>query len=201
MGLNKEDLFNLTVRDAGPNVTTERYLNVSYKNSPRRVDKVLEAESKLVRWDNASPLDPTNPPAIAADSDPVTKAEKTLADALKAVPQVPADITAAQIALNLAKKAMDDAVSNGGDLTKGDDFSPQNGEADKKGLYALEQADVSSTFSAFHPTYHTGDVDVSLISAAAAYCEKAPRHAARGCAQRLERQDRQPTTIQRREQR
>ena len=84
------------------NIITERYLNVSYKNS-RRVDKVLEAESKLVRWDNASPLDPTNPPAIAADSDPVTKAEDA-SRTLKAVPQVPADITTAQIALNLAKR-------------------------------------------------------------------------------------------------
>ena len=175
MGLTKADLFNLTVRDAGPNVITERYLNVSYKNSPRRVDKVLEAESKLVRWDNASPLDPTNPPAIAADSDPVTKAEKTLADALKAVPQVPADITTAQIALNLAKKAMDDAVSNGGDLTKGDDFSPQNAEADKKGLYALEQVfarDGLFNILCIPPYLSTGDVDVSLISDAAAYCER-----------------------------
>ena len=175
MGLTKADLFNLTVRDAGPNVITERYLNVSYKNSPRRVDKVLEAESKLVRWDNASPLDPTNPPAIAADSDPVTKAEKTLADALKAVPQVPADITTAQIALNLAKKAMDDAVSNGSDLTKGDDFTPQNAEADKKGLYALEQVfarDGLFNILCIPPYLSTGDVDVSLISDAAAYCER-----------------------------
>ena len=175
MGLTKADLFNLTVRDAGPNVITERYLNVSYKNSPRRVDKVLEAESKLVRWDNASPLDPTNPPAITADSDPVTKAEKTLADALKAVPQVPADITTAQIALNLAKKAMDDAVSNGSDLTKGDDFTPQNAEADKKGLYALEQVfarDGLFNILCIPPYLSTGDVDVSLISDAAAYCER-----------------------------
>jgi len=175
MGLTKADLFNLTVRDAGPNIITERYLNVSYKNSPRRVDNVLEGESKLVRWDNASPLNPNNPPAITADSDAVTKAEKTLADALRAVPQVPADITAAQIALNLAKKAMDDAVSNGSDLTKGDDFTPPNAEANKKGLYALEQVfarDGLFNILCIPPYLSTGDVNVSLISDAAAYCER-----------------------------
>jgi phage tail sheath protein FI len=174
MGLTKADLFNLTVRDAGPNGITERYLNVSYKDSPRRIDKVLGAESRLVRWDSASPLDPNNPPAIAADSDAVTEAEKALADALKAVPQVPADIDAARTALDNAKKAMEDAVSNGAALTKADDFTPQNAETNKQGMYALEQ--LFARDSLFNilciPPYTGNDVEVSLISDAAAYCEK-----------------------------
>ena len=174
LGLTKADLFNLTVRDAGPNGITERYLNVSYKNSPRRIDKVLEAESRLVRWDSASPLDPNNPPAITADSDAVTKAEKALADALKAIPQVPADIDAARTALDNARKAMEEAVSDGAALKKADDFTPQNAETNKQGMYALEQ--LFARDSLFNilciPPYTGNDVEVSLISDAAAYCEK-----------------------------
>jgi phage tail sheath protein FI len=228
MGLNKEDLFNLTVRDAGPNGITERYLNVTYKNSPRRVDKVLEAESKLVRWDSKEPLDPNKLPEIEPDpkkvgdaEKKVADAEKALADAKKADPPVPADIeaaqkklTAAQTALSAARKAisddvstkedalaaarkapspvqadidkaqteldeakkkMYDAVSNGSDLTKGDDFTPQNAEADKKGLYALEQVfarDGLFNILCIPPYLSSGDIDVSLISEAAAYCER-----------------------------
>jgi uncharacterized protein len=132
---------------------------------------VLEAESKLVRWDSASPLDPNNPPAIAAADDDVTKAEKQLAEAKKAVPPVPADIAAAEAAVNAAKKALEDAVSDGLGLTKADDFTPANAERDKKGLYALEQADLFNLLC-IPPYLLTNDVDVSLISDAAAYCEK-----------------------------
>jgi hypothetical protein len=174
MGLAKADLFNLTVRDAGAGIT-ERYLNVSYKNSPRRVDKVLEAESKLVRWDSASPLNPTSPPAITADADAVTEAEQALAAAMRAVPPVQATIDAARTALANAKTAMEDAVSNGTWLTKGEDFTPPNGEANKQGLYALEQVfgrDGLFNILCIPPYLASGDVDPSLISDAAAYCEK-----------------------------
>lgn len=174
MGLTQADLFNLTVRDAGSNGMTERFLNVSYKNSPRRIDNVLAKASRLVRWDSASPIDPNNLPAIAADADDVTKAEQALAAALKAVPQVPADIADARTALNAAKQAMEDAVSDGVALTKADDFTPANAQRDKKGLYALEHLfAMDSLFNllCIPPYLATGDVDVALISDAAAYCE------------------------------
>ena len=106
MNLTKGDLFNLTVRDAGPSGITERYLNVSYKDSPRRVDKVLEAESRLVRWDSASKLDGIDPPAVAA----VTAAKTALANAKNAVPIVQASVDAAQTALGAAEKTRDDAI-------------------------------------------------------------------------------------------
>ena len=77
MGLAVADLFNLTVRDASPGGLTERYRNLSYKNSPRRVDNVLKQESSLVAWDSASPLDPKNPPASAAGDDEITAARWT----------------------------------------------------------------------------------------------------------------------------
>lgn len=174
LGLAKADLFNLTVRDAGPGGITERFLNVSYKDSPRRVDHVLDAESRLVRWDGDSPIDPANPPAIMADSDDVTKAEKVLADALKADPQVPGDISNARTALDNAKKAMDEAVSDGIALTKKDDFTPNNAQTDKKGLYALEQLfarDGLFNLLCIPPYLATGDVDPSLVAEAGAYCQ------------------------------
>lgn len=47
-GLAKADLFNLTLRDTRTE-TTETFLNLSTKDSPRRVDRVLKSESALAR--------------------------------------------------------------------------------------------------------------------------------------------------------
>jgi len=56
-------------------------------------------------------------------------------------------------------------------LNKTEDFTPENAERDKKGLYALEKADLFNLLC-IPPYLENGDVDVSLISDAAAYCEK-----------------------------
>ncbi len=48
MGLTAADLFNLTVRDMATG-TTERIVNLTVKESPRRADRVLAIESSLVR--------------------------------------------------------------------------------------------------------------------------------------------------------
>jgi len=172
-GLAKADLFNLTVRDAAAGGASEKFLNVSFKNSPRQITNVLREESKLVRWDSANALDPANPPAPAAADDPVTVAEKALTAAKKANPQVPATITAAETALAAAMKTASDAVSDGKALTF-DDFKPANAESKKLGLYALEQLFArDGLFNILSiPPYKNGDVDVNLVSEAAAYCEK-----------------------------
>ena len=186
MGLTTADLFNLTVSDAGPGGATERYANLTFKNSPRRIDNVLK-ESKLVRWNRTVALDPTNPPAIAAGADTVTAAEKDLAEKKKAlaavqqaVPPVQATIDAAQQAVDTAKTALQtakdarlNAVSDGIYLTKAN-FTPANGEQNKKGMYALEQADLFNLLCI--PPYRNPtealDVDVTLMGDAAAYSEK-----------------------------
>lgn len=186
MGLTTADLFNLTVSDAGPGGASERYANLTFKDSPRRIDNVLK-ESKLVRWDHTVTLDPANPPAIAAADDDVTAAEKDLAQkkkdlaaAQQAVPPVPGDIAAAQAAVDAAKTALQtakqarlDAASDGTYLTKAN-FTPANGEQNKKGMYALEQADLFNLLCI--PPYRNPtealDVDVTLMGDAAAYCEK-----------------------------
>jgi phage tail sheath protein FI len=185
MGLAKADLFNLTVRDATTGMT-EVFRNLSVKPSSRRLDKVLAAESRLVRWAGIWPPNPL--PAIAADVDTVAIEEKKLADeqkelaVLKATqPQDPAAIAAQEAVVATAKadlKTAEDAAgaSDGLALTKPADFTPANAEADKKGLYSLEQ--LFAKDGLFNilciPPYMNGgeDVDVSLVSDAAAYCEK-----------------------------
>jgi phage tail sheath protein FI len=222
-GLQKKDLFNLTIADAGPGGTSERFLNVSTAaGALRRVDKVLKGESQLMRWSGdypatappmaktiaahdkgkalageqkkladmikANPNDPGIPAqktaveaaqtALAAAlfelKDPVSQAEQKLADALKQSPQKPDDIQKAKDDLAAAKKAFADTVSLGEPLQK-DTFTPANGETEKKGIYALEQLFASDgifNILCIPPYTATGDVDVSLVSDAAAYCEK-----------------------------
>jgi Bacteriophage tail sheath protein len=227
MGLAKSDLFNLTVFEVGPDgvpIRTELFRNISVKPSSRRIDKVLEAESRLVRWKGTWPpgtlpdiaaihtadaslntarqqlaaalaANPQVPADIAAaqaavktaqdnltnlTTDQVAKAEqeliaakKQLATALAANPQVPADVTAAQNAVTAKTNALNDAkkVSDGLDLTKADDFTPPSGQANKKGLYALEDADLFNLLCI--PPYLSNDnVDPGMVAEAAAYCEK-----------------------------
>lgn len=169
-GLAKADLFNLTVREvdaSGATVAREVIRNLSVKDSPRRIDKVLRDQSGLLRWDGAFPTSPL--PAVAAGDDDVTKAEAALAAAKAASPQVPANIAAAETALAAARQAAE--ASNGKALTKTDNFTPANGQANKKGLYALERADLFNLLC-IPPYTATGDVDPALVSEAAAYCEK-----------------------------
>jgi hypothetical protein len=182
LGVTKADLFNLTVVDTGTN-TAEKYLNLTVKDSARRVNKALEAESALLRYDGT----PAGNEAVAAALDNLGKLEKDLADAKKKladeqnkVPQVPADIATATAAVNTAKAALDTAltaalgaVSDGLPLAVLD-FLPANGETDKKGLFALEQADLFNLLCIppYRAATDTLDVDVNLVSAAAAYCEK-----------------------------
>jgi phage tail sheath protein FI len=176
----KADVFNLTVRDTATG-KVERFVNLTVKDSPRRVDKVLEAGSDLIRYDGTP--DKTKAPAPGSDAvskkeDDLNKAKKALSD--KQIADPSADVTALQKAVSDAKKALDDeltkaqgAVSDGLWLT-GADFLPPNGETDKKGLFALADADLFNILCI--PPYHAPndplDTDVSLVSAAAAYCEK-----------------------------
>jgi hypothetical protein len=106
-------------------------------------------------------------------------ARKELAKKLIDDPE--ADVTSEKKAVSDAekkveeeKKKMADAVSDGEHLKAGN-FLPADGEKDKKGIYALEQADLFNLLSI--PPYKTDDgvsfdVDASVIASATAYCEK-----------------------------
>lgn len=168
-GLSATDLFNLTIREVdatGTTVANETFRNLTVKDSPNRLDKVLAAQSNLLRWDGTWP--PSTMPNIAAGDDDVTKAQGALATAEAANPQVPADIAAAQTALSTALTSV--VGSDGKALTMNDSFTPANAQANKRGLYALEGADLFNLLC-IPPYTASGDVETALVSAAAAYCE------------------------------
>jgi len=179
MGVDVEDLFNLKVTDTSTGVG-ETYLNLTVVDSARRVDKVLEAESELVRYSGDLP----DPPAFTAGSDALSMKEQDLAAKKTALTNKqntdPANtaaeaaaVTAAQTALDTALTAAQEAVSDGDPLTVLD-FLPADGEADKKGLYALEQADLFNLLCIppYKGVWDQLDVDTNVISTASAYCEK-----------------------------
>jgi uncharacterized protein len=72
-GLVAADLFNVTVRDTVSG-TQETFLNLSVKESPRRVDRVLKANSSLIRVASSLVLPATATPAGGTSS--VTTAAK-----------------------------------------------------------------------------------------------------------------------------
>ncbi|OPY54282.1 MAG: Phage tail sheath protein [Methanosaeta sp. PtaU1.Bin112] len=184
MGLTKADLFNLTVTDIGPNGITEKFLNLSIKESPRSLCRVLENESRLVRWDDAVSYPASQTLGVISSSDDVTEAEseckeakKKLEAAKKATPSptdseiaaLEAAITAARSTIATKKTEMEG--SDGVPLTDASNFIQDGAETNKKGLYALEQVDLFNILCI--PPYNSAEnVDSALISAAAAYCEK-----------------------------
>jgi uncharacterized protein len=180
LGVTVGDLFNLSVTDTGTG-QSERYLNMTVKDSPRRVDNVLRDQSALLSYDG--PIDSTV--AIAAGKDPLSQAEdalaskkKALTDKLNADPSADvtaekAEVAAKQTELDTAMATAAEAVSDGLWLAVSD-FLPANGETLKHGLYALEDADLFNLLCI--PPYRSPvdaiDVDPNFVSAAAAYCEK-----------------------------
>ena len=76
-------------------------------------------------------------------------------------------------------------ASDGAALTKADDFAPANAETNKKGLYALAKADLFNLLC-IPPYLANGNVDTSLVSEAAAYCERGDTaHAVRLCSKAI----------------
>lgn len=137
----------------------------------------------------ANPVDPATvaqkqDAAWLLSQDSVTQSENKYVRAKTALeekqnsgaPDVSAEKTAvdnAKKAMDIAKQAMADAVSDGLDLTI-KDFLPPASKTNKKGMHALEQADLFNLLCI--PPYKASDqavdVDVNLIAAAATYCEE-----------------------------
>ncbi|MGA2128608.1 MAG: phage tail sheath C-terminal domain-containing protein [Xanthobacteraceae bacterium] len=74
-GVDPDDLFNLTLKYTRPDgqVVTERHVNLTVKNAPNRIDRVLKANSRLA----VVALDPTDPaatPVLGASSPAATTA-------------------------------------------------------------------------------------------------------------------------------
>jgi hypothetical protein len=197
MGLNKTDLFNLTVKevDSEERVTrSESFLNVTVVDSARRIDRVLKDDSQLVRWRGAFPA-PNALPTVAAGDDPASveaaklpAADKKLSDAKKKLKQVQSvnppvaqavidkakdDVTAADDDLKKIKDDLNKAIkggSNGLPLVEAN-FDGTGTQANKTGLFALENADLFNLLC-IPPFEPGGDISDTLIATAAAYCEK-----------------------------
>ncbi len=171
LGLSEADLFNLTITDTGQGGNTETFPNLSFKESSRRVDRVLASQSALVRWQGLYPATPLDVPM--AGTDLVTGAELALDAANQLDPADEEAVAAAEMALLAAQQQI--SASDGLALTRADDFTPANARQNKSGLYALEQTDLFNMLC-IPPYCETGgepncDVEAGLIGEAALYCE------------------------------
>ena len=145
-------LFNLTVQEVDPAtgqpVQTEKHLNVSTESTnPRFVTRVLDQESSLVR---------------VAGSVPSARPDDTMA--VKSPLESPLTFELTFIA------ATPNSGSDGSPVTiaqiVGTGF-----RSDKRGLYALEKADLFNLLC-IPPLDFTGDVPTSLLDEAATYCRE-----------------------------
>ncbi len=141
-GVEKDDLFNLTVCDTKTGAI-EQFPNVTITDSSRRVDLVLENQSQLVRVEtlpDSVPMphrDPAEDTDIWEDDD----ASTGVANANEVIEDLRLDIN---------------------------DFTVS--KANKTGIYALEKADLFNILCI--PPYKVdNNLDSSLIDIAAKYCE------------------------------
>lgn len=143
-GLAAADLFNLTVRDSVSGAM-ETFLNVSVKESPRRVDRVLANESALLRVATTMP-GTTVPPK----HDDTPGAGKTIwSDDTTSTGVADPDKAADSAALDLA--------------------AYQGSEADKSGIYALRKTDLFNLLC-IPPDMREGDTDKAVYSSALDLC-------------------------------
>ena len=109
VGLKKDDLFNLSVFDAGTGAS-EYHRNLSVKPGPRQVNEVLKNESNLVRTGGDLP---TNRPSA---NDVTAKAKAT--EAVTAAKKARTDLEATGTATDEQKKDAEDAVKATEDAVK-----------------------------------------------------------------------------------
>lgn len=142
--LTSGDLFNLTVHDAATG-STETHLNVTVKESPRQIGRVLQNFSQLVRLDAA--------PAAAATARPAAHGD--LKDGARNVWTDP----------KLSSEVSTEAT-NGNDLEPADYLGNR---PNKTGIYALEKADIFNILC-IPPDTRNGDVPDGVLTDALAYC-------------------------------
>jgi phage tail sheath protein FI len=176
--------FNLLVQEKVNEqpVRTEQFRTLTVTDGPRRIDKVLKAQSQLLRWDDDSSNALPSPTIAKAFSDAlalVVTAQANLKAAQDAKPQVPADITAAQAALNNAVNTFNTPSGHtAADVLllplKATTFLQDR--ANKAGVFQLEKVDLFNLLCI--PPYQNldndgGDIEVSsLLSPLAQYCQE-----------------------------
>jgi phage tail sheath protein FI len=148
LGVTPSDLFDLTVRDGGTEIT-ESFLNLTTKESARRVDRVLKAESNLVRVASSVSLPSATGPSAnsgaLADSDVWTNDNKS----------TPAKTTPAT-AEAVDSAPLDSAAYKGSPLAK-------------TGLYQLKKVDLFNLLCIL-PDARGGDTPDDVYQEALPYC-------------------------------
>lgn len=159
-GLTKDSLFNLTIIENPPKGPREVIRNVSIQNNAgsRRLDRILEQESQLVRvqMDGGGifGIEPgmTRPDATPRDQDPSN-------------PELTPD--------NLQQLKFQDG--NDSELLEPINFELKRDDSDqpisKTGLYALDKADLFNLLC-IPPEDRTIDTDVEIYKLALPYCVK-----------------------------
>lgn len=141
-------IFNLTIielDDSGQTVQTERFLNVAFADaSPRYLPRVLKQESSLVRVKRN-----------AADTDWIEFTLPKQSDLDPKKQPIPV-------------KAVADG-KNGEPTLRDADLTGD--ELNKKGIYALEKADLFNMLC-IPPDTVDGDISPGVVGSAAVYCEK-----------------------------
>jgi uncharacterized protein len=144
LNLDKNDMFNLTVKDTETG-EIEQFRNLTWvKTSSRFVTNVLKNESHLV----IVATDPTAAPT--ANGDPATGKDIFEDDT--------------------ASTKVSQSASDGHRLDR-DAFTKDGLQAAKKGFYSLEQAELFNLLC-IPPYLESDDVDKELIEEALTYCEK-----------------------------
>ncbi len=197
LGVAKDKIFSIKVKDAAPGGAEETFSNVTLVDSPRRLDQVLSDSSQLVRWQTGQPIGGTTAKpltsgttkndAVSQKSDAAGAAAAAWRDSAQKLAQAIADgktgadlqpfiddanakataRDAAQGDLQTALKAAADAIVDGA-LTLAD-YQPATPKA---GLMALENADLFNLLCLPPDTDGPGgDIPAALWDAAASYCE------------------------------
>ncbi len=143
-GLTVSDLFNLTVRDMVSGAQ-ESFLNVTTKESPRRVDRVLAAGSSLIRVQASMALPADSPPA---PTDGAVPTGKTVWDQDGS-------------SVGVANKGADSAGVQPGTY--------KGNEDNKTGMYALKKVDLFNLLC-IPADVRGGDTDPGVYQQAMKFC-------------------------------
>jgi uncharacterized protein len=149
-GLTTDDLFNLTVVNGFPDGPRERLRNLAFRDSPRRVDRILIQESQLIRVAESAE-DPAVPDLPSEDT------------------QL-ADTPASADPTNPANSPEDIATFEDGVPSQPLDATTYTGSPSaREGIFALESADLFNILC-IPPDTRGGDTDPTVYQAALTYC-------------------------------
>jgi uncharacterized protein len=186
--LTKDDLFNLTIRDMDGGAI-ERFLNLTLQDSPRRVNRVLENGSNLLRVHGSLP---TTLPNLPKETDAVmdeaidqridgdssipaaeksAEKEKAKKEARKVEPFSRGDMSRPAGERRSVGVAKADHAEDGGKLSRDDVTAGDGLQDNKKGLYALDKADLFNLLCI--PPEERGESTANEVyQDALAYCQR-----------------------------